>query len=139
MTATPRRPGAGHAWVRPAPAARTARSTAIDERIRVAAARIADPGLRRLFEGTLANPLDPPEKVDFNIPGEIARATGKNDEVELGEHQGLRADGNGLGQPQALSDRPQIHLAASLRETEHVIYEQQHVLFFLVAEMFRHC
>jgi acetyl-CoA carboxylase carboxyltransferase component len=30
---------------------------------------------------TLTNPLDPPEKVEFNIPGEIARATGPYEEA----------------------------------------------------------
>jgi acetyl-CoA carboxylase carboxyltransferase component len=30
---------------------------------------------------TLANPLDPPEKVDFTIPGEIARADGAYEEA----------------------------------------------------------
>jgi acetyl-CoA carboxylase carboxyltransferase component len=30
---------------------------------------------------TLTNPLDPPERVDFNIPGEIARATGVYEEA----------------------------------------------------------
>jgi len=30
----------------------------------------------RSLKPTLANPLDPPEKVEFTIPGEIARATG---------------------------------------------------------------
>jgi meiotically up-regulated gene 157 (Mug157) protein len=45
-------------WERPEPAERAFRSAAIELRIRVAAARIADPGLRRLFEGTLPNTLD---------------------------------------------------------------------------------
>lgn len=45
-------------WERPAPADRAARSEAIEGRIRAAAARIADPGLRRLLEGTLPNTLD---------------------------------------------------------------------------------
>jgi hypothetical protein len=31
---------------------------------------------KRPIKPTLVNPLDPPEKVEFNIPGEIARATG---------------------------------------------------------------
>ena len=35
---------------------------------------------KRPVKPTLQNPLDPPEKVDFNIPGEIARATGNMDE-----------------------------------------------------------
>jgi acetyl-CoA carboxylase carboxyltransferase component len=30
---------------------------------------------------TLNNPLDPPEKVEFNIPGEISRTTGRYEEV----------------------------------------------------------
>src|SRR5512145_1550082 len=30
---------------------------------------------------TLTNPLDPPEKVEFTIPGEISRATGRYEEV----------------------------------------------------------
>jgi len=52
-------PGPGATpWERPAPADRAARSEAIERRIRDAAARIADPGLRRLFEGTLPNTLD---------------------------------------------------------------------------------
>ena len=46
------------AWERPAPADRAARSEAVEARIRNAAARIADPDLRRLFEGTLPNTLD---------------------------------------------------------------------------------
>jgi meiotically up-regulated gene 157 (Mug157) protein len=45
-------------WERPAPADRAARSEAIERRIAAAAARIADPGLRRLLEGTLPNTLD---------------------------------------------------------------------------------
>ena len=45
-------------WERPEPAERAFRSPAIEERIRVAAGRIADPGLRRLLEGTLPNTLD---------------------------------------------------------------------------------
>jgi len=52
-------PTAGlEAWERPAPADRAARSDAIEARIGTAAARIADPGLRRLFENALANTLD---------------------------------------------------------------------------------
>jgi meiotically up-regulated gene 157 (Mug157) protein len=52
-------PRAGpEAWERPAPADRAARSEAIETRIRTASARIADPGLRRLFENALANTLD---------------------------------------------------------------------------------
>jgi uncharacterized protein len=50
-------PGAG-AWTRPDPADRAFRSGAIEARIAAAGARIADPGLRRLLEGTLANVLD---------------------------------------------------------------------------------
>jgi uncharacterized protein len=45
-------------WERPAPADRAARSEAIERRIRHAASRISDPGLRRLLEGTLPNTLD---------------------------------------------------------------------------------
>lgn len=45
-------------WERPVPADRAARSEAIERRIRDAAARISDPGLRRLLEGTLPNTLD---------------------------------------------------------------------------------
>ena len=45
-------------WERPAPADRAARSDAIERRIRTAASRIADLGLRRLLEGTLPNTLD---------------------------------------------------------------------------------
>jgi uncharacterized protein len=45
-------------WERPAPADRAARSEAVERRIRTAASRIADPGLRRLLEGTLPNTLD---------------------------------------------------------------------------------
>ncbi len=48
----------GVAWERPAPEGRAARSDAIEQRIRTAAARIADAGLRRLLEGTLPNTLD---------------------------------------------------------------------------------
>ncbi len=36
---------------------------------------------KRPVKPTLANPLDPPETVDFNIPGEIARATGPYEEA----------------------------------------------------------
>ena len=35
----------------------------------------------RAIKPTLTNPLDPPEKVEFNIPGEIARATGGYEEA----------------------------------------------------------
>ncbi len=35
----------------------------------------------KALKPTLTNPLDPPEKVEFNIPGEIARATGAYEEV----------------------------------------------------------
>jgi uncharacterized protein len=45
-------------WERPAPANRAATSEAVERRIAGAAARIADPGLRRLLEGTLPNTLD---------------------------------------------------------------------------------
>jgi meiotically up-regulated gene 157 (Mug157) protein len=55
---TPRHPIGSEPWARPAPADRCARSEAIERRIRTAAARIADPGLRRLLEGTLPNTLD---------------------------------------------------------------------------------
>ncbi len=36
---------------------------------------------KRPIKPTLNNPLDPPEKVEFNIPGEIARATGPYEEA----------------------------------------------------------
>ena len=36
---------------------------------------------KRPVKPTLNNPLDPPEKIDFNIPGEIARATGPYEEA----------------------------------------------------------
>jgi acetyl-CoA carboxylase carboxyltransferase component len=36
---------------------------------------------KRPIKPTLHNPLDPPEKVEFNIPGEIARATGPYEEA----------------------------------------------------------
>jgi acetyl-CoA carboxylase carboxyltransferase component len=36
---------------------------------------------KRPIKPTLANPLDPVEKVEFNIPGEIARATGPYEEA----------------------------------------------------------
>jgi acetyl-CoA carboxylase carboxyltransferase component len=36
---------------------------------------------KRPVKPTLNNPLDPPETVDFNIPGEIARATGPYEEA----------------------------------------------------------
>jgi hypothetical protein len=52
------RPIGSEAWVRPAPADRAFVSQAIEQRIRDAASRIADPGLRRLLEGTLPNTLD---------------------------------------------------------------------------------
>jgi hypothetical protein len=52
-------PGPGATpWERPAPADRAARSEAVERRIRNAAGRVADPGLRRLLEGTLPNTLD---------------------------------------------------------------------------------
>jgi acetyl-CoA carboxylase carboxyltransferase component len=35
---------------------------------------------------TLTNPLDPPEKVEFNIPGEISRATGPYEEAMKAGH-----------------------------------------------------
>ena len=46
------------AWERPAPADRAFRSEAVEGRIRAAADRIADPDLRRFFEGALPNTLD---------------------------------------------------------------------------------
>lgn len=52
------RPTGTEPWERPAPADRAARSDAIELRIRTASARIADPNLRRLLEGTLPNTLD---------------------------------------------------------------------------------
>ncbi len=54
----PPHPTGSEPWDRPAPAARAFRSEAIEGRIRAASARIADPGLRRLFENTLPNTLD---------------------------------------------------------------------------------
>ena len=51
-------PTGAEPWERPAPADRAASSAAIEERIRVAAGRITDVGLRRLLEGTLPNTLD---------------------------------------------------------------------------------
>jgi len=67
------------AWERPEPADRSARSDAIERRIVAAAARIADPELRRLLEGTLPNTLDttviaggPDERPDtFIVTGDI--------------------------------------------------------------------
>ena len=35
----------------------------------------------KAIKPTLTNPLDPPEKVEFNIPGEISRATGAYEEA----------------------------------------------------------
>src|SRR5512136_3432170 len=35
-----------------------------------------EPMSTKALKPTLTNPLDAPEKVEFNIPGEIARATG---------------------------------------------------------------
>ena len=73
-------PGPGsEPWERPAPADRAARSEAIEGRIREAATRIADAGLRRLLEGTLPNTLDttivvggPDERPDtFVVTGDI--------------------------------------------------------------------
>src|SRR5262249_30636330 len=52
------RPSGSEPWERPGPADGRARSEAVERRIRTAAARIADPGLRRLLEGTLPNTLD---------------------------------------------------------------------------------
>jgi len=52
------RPRDAEPWTRPRPAARAARSEAIERRIAAAAARIADSDLRRLFENALANTLD---------------------------------------------------------------------------------
>jgi len=45
-------------WERPAPADRAAQSPAVERRIRDASRRIADAGLRRLFENALPNTLD---------------------------------------------------------------------------------
>jgi meiotically up-regulated gene 157 (Mug157) protein len=55
---TPHRPSGSAPWERPDPSDRCARSEAIERRVRAAAVRIADPGLRRLLEGTLPNTLD---------------------------------------------------------------------------------
>src|SRR3954447_13911164 len=52
------RPTGSEPWTRPSAADRCARSQAVEARIRTAAGRIADPGLRRLLEGTLPNTLD---------------------------------------------------------------------------------
>jgi uncharacterized protein len=52
------RPTGSEPWERPAVADRAAHSDAIELRIRTASARIADPNLRRLLEGTLPNTLD---------------------------------------------------------------------------------
>src|SRR5690348_16288671 len=52
------RPTGSEPWDRPAPVDRCAHSDATERRVRVAGARIADPGLRRLLEGTLPNTLD---------------------------------------------------------------------------------
>jgi hypothetical protein len=55
-------------------------------------------------------------RVQVGLRPEVARATGRSGEIELLERQGLSADtANGLGQPTALSARPQIALAAGLR------------------------
>jgi uncharacterized protein len=51
-------PAGAEPWERPPAHERAARSEAIERRILVAAARIADPGLRRLFENALPNTLD---------------------------------------------------------------------------------
>jgi meiotically up-regulated gene 157 (Mug157) protein len=56
--ARPHVPEGTDPWERPAPPDRAARSEAIERRIRDAADRIADAGLRRLLEGTLPNTLD---------------------------------------------------------------------------------
>jgi meiotically up-regulated gene 157 (Mug157) protein len=53
-----RHPVGSEAWERPGPPERAFHSDAIERRIRTAAARIADPGLRRLFEGAFPNTLD---------------------------------------------------------------------------------
>ncbi|HEX4296672.1 MAG TPA: glycoside hydrolase family 125 protein [Devosia sp.] len=59
MIAVPRHvPAGADAWDRPVPADRAAHSEAIERRIARAAAEIADPGLRRLLQGTLPNTLD---------------------------------------------------------------------------------
>lgn len=58
MSQRGRRPSASEPWSRPAPSARAARSEAVERRVATAAARIADPDLRRLFENTLPNTLD---------------------------------------------------------------------------------
>ncbi len=52
------RPTGSEPWERPDPADRCAHSDAIEQRVRIAGARIADPGLRRMLEGTLPNTLD---------------------------------------------------------------------------------
>jgi acetyl-CoA carboxylase carboxyltransferase component len=40
----------------------------------------------KVIRPTLTNPLDPPEKVEFNIPGEISRATGPYEEAMKAGH-----------------------------------------------------
>jgi meiotically up-regulated gene 157 (Mug157) protein len=60
LSAAPRfrRPVGSEPWARPAPADRSAHSDPIERRIRAAAARVNDAGLRRLLQGTLPNTLD---------------------------------------------------------------------------------
>jgi meiotically up-regulated gene 157 (Mug157) protein len=58
VSTRPHHPTGNEPWQRPAPADRTARSEAIERRIQAASGRIADPGLRRLFENALPNTLD---------------------------------------------------------------------------------
>ena len=53
-----RHPVESEPWERPESPERAFRSEAIESRIRMANARITDPGLRRLLEGTLPNTLD---------------------------------------------------------------------------------
>jgi len=55
-------------------------------------------------------------KVKVGLRPDVAKALGKAGELELLEHQGVAADTtNGIGSPTALSARPQIAFAASLR------------------------
>jgi hypothetical protein len=55
-------------------------------------------------------------KVSVGLRPEVAKATGRHDEVQLTDRQGVSADtANGLGKPTDLSARPQIHLSPLVR------------------------
>lgn len=56
-------------------------------------------------------------KVKVGLRPAVAKAANRpeGDEIELTEHQGLSADGNGLGTPEGLSSRPQLNLPSGLR------------------------